>query len=76
MFILLLSLMSVSFGSEMECEAYGKRQFENVKRELVLEGKGIQEINGILQARIDICVDQCDLFMTGTICMATIKKNK
>ena len=71
----LIILSLVSFNAlAIDCQIVGERKFNALKEELVMEGKGVREINDILQARIKICDRKCPPIHNLGICMAVIPK--
>ena len=74
--ILILLGLAITSAHALECELVGERKFNRMKEEMVLEGKGITEINDILRARINICQGQCGPVTGLGLCMAKINKGK
>lgn len=59
----------------INCEKVNQHQYEQIVENLVSEGKGVWEINDILQARMDVCLNRCNRTQSG-LCMLQLPTKK
>ena len=74
--LILLSLISSlnTFASGENCKSVGQQEYTEITESLILEGKGIREVNGVLRVRIEFCKGKCS--DDSRLCMLVIPDKK
>ena len=72
---LILLFITMNALASGKCEIVGQGKYDQIVTSLVMEGKGVIEVNDILQARMHVCQDKCQPPITG-LCMLIVSNKK